>query len=1283
MKKTINLQKKTLALLLALGMLVSAALTGMAETAVEGAPALESDILVLFTSDVHCGVDQNFGYAGLQDIRDAAVAAGDHVLLVDDGDSIQGESIGIITRGQADIELMNALKYDVAIPGNHEFDYGMERFMELAELAEFPYVSCNFRKDGTLVFAPYIIRQIDGVKLAFVGATTPETLISSTPRYFQDGDGNFIYDFTQGSDGSEFYAAVQQAVDGARNEGADYVFLVAHLGNEASCRPYTYADVIEHTTGLDAVLDGHSHDTDKVVMKDAAGEEVIRQACGTKLAAIGWLRISAADGSIDTGLYTWNNDVSAPVLLGIDNELGRLVKEKTAGIYESLSEVVGTANVELTINDPVAVDDSGTPVRIIRMAETNLGDFCADAFRDRMGSDVAVANGGSIRKSIPKGEMTVSTIMGVYPFGNRLCVVEATGQQLLDALEYGCSAVPGENGAFLHVSGLSYEIHTGVESSVTRDDNGMYTGVAGEYRVKNVLVNGEPLDMERTYTVAGQDYTLLDNGDGMTAFDGAELKGISEELDYQLVADYVRQTLGGVVGEGYENPYGQERIVAVEAPAEASGETTEEPVEEAAEEPALPELPEGVVPVTWEVSPEHLMIETDEARELYEQIVAGDYPTMEELRAHPVVRQLDALSAYYKALYGNTADIDTPEREALREEIKDWFLTLGSARTESVDENGKRHYAYDGPLNRDFQMELVLGLPASGKSTMIADPDSEAMGAFILDPDVIKAELPEYKQSHGAGADAVHFEGMSIYQQAIDAFLTGDMKGVNIVLPIVGGDLDEMLQEYVLPFEAAGYNVKVKCREAKENEAAARVVMRELAGGQLINSAVAFNFGDGPENVYNELKDMINANGEPYGFEEEEEARYQLDQVVILSRHNIRSPLSGSGSALGELTPHEWFDWTSSPSELSLRGAMLETTMGQYFRLWLEDEGLFPENYRPEDGEVRFYANAKQRTRATAHYFSAGLLPVVDVEVEQHAEYDTMDPVFTPKLTFVSDAYEADVRAQVAQLGGVAGMKGISAGLRDAMELLMDVADTADSEAYQSGKYGDLLEDENEVSLPLDDEPKLSGPIKTATSLADALTLQYYEEPDPVKAAFGHELTLEDWQLIHTIVDTYSDMLFTTPLVSVNVAHPLLGELRSELVADGRKFSFLCGHDSNVASVLAALGVEDYLLPEAIEQHTPIGVKLVFERWLDTEGAAWYNVSLVYQSVDQLRAIAPLDLENPPVKVRLSFKGVDTDADGMIAEADFLELLDGAIGAYDALVEKYGAKADEALVPAA
>ena len=408
---------------------------------------------------------------------------------------------------------------------------------------------------------------------------------------------------------------------------------------------------------------------------------------------------------------------------------------------------------------------------------------------------------------------------------------------------------------------------------------------------------------------------------------------------------------------------------------------------------------------------------------------------------------------------------------------------------------------------------------------------------------------------------------------------------------------------------------------------------------------------------------------------------YALDKVVVLSRHNIRSPLSGGGSLLGDITPHEWFQWTSNPSELSLRGAMLETIMGQYFRLWLEEEGLFPENYRPDENTVRFYANAKQRTLATARYFSAGLLPVAETYIESHAPYDTMDPTFTPALNFVTEDYVRDAEAQIAEMGGLAGMPGIHAGLNDAISLLMDVTDMEESEAYQAGTYGDLLSGETSIVMEAGKEPGMKGPIKTATSVADALTLQYYEEADAQKAAFGHTLTEADWQKIHRIVDTYTDMLFTAPLVSVNVAHPLLQEIRSELAAEGRKFSFLCGHDSNVASVLAAMGAEEYLLPDTVEQHTPIGVKLVFERWIQADGAAYYKVNLVYQSTNQLRNMTPLSLENPPVVYAMHFAGAEETADGMIPEAELLAVLDGAIAQYDALLTQY--EAEEALEDAA
>ena len=413
-----------------------------------------------------------------------------------------------------------------------------------------------------------MIKEFDEVQIAFVGITTPKTLTSSTPKYFQDEEGNFIYGFMQDETGEKLYTAVQTAVDDARAEGADYVVVLGHVGNEAECQPWTYADIIANTTGIDAFLDGHSHDTDQVTMINKDGEDVLRAACGTKLAGIGYLRIGV-DGTLATGLYTWNNDVSAPELLGIENEMTAAVQEATAELDEKLSEVVASSRVDLTIYDPEAKMEDGTPIRIIRNAETNLGDLCADAYRDQSGADIAFVNGGGIRVSIDAGDITLGDILQVHPFGNALCVIEATGQQILDALEWGARSVPGENGGFLQVSGLTYEIHTYIESSAKADENTMFAGVEGEYRVKNVMVGDEPLDPEKTYTLASHNYMLKNGGDGYNMFEGCNLLQDEVMLDNQVLINYITGTLEGVVGEQYENPYGEGRIVAVEeAPAE-------------------------------------------------------------------------------------------------------------------------------------------------------------------------------------------------------------------------------------------------------------------------------------------------------------------------------------------------------------------------------------------------------------------------------------------------------------------------------------------------------------------------------------------------------------------------------------------------------------------------------------------------------------------------------------------------------------------------------------------
>ena len=589
-----NARKKILALLLALT-LAPSLLTGCGQTGqqtqeqasdqsedaapaedaatedaapAEDAPAEKNgEIYILFTSDVHCGVDQGFGYAGLAQVRAQLEAQGYTTLLVDDGDSIQGEPIGTVSKGEIVIDLMNTLAYDVAIPGNHDFDYGLDTFLALTERAQFPYVSCNFNKGGELVLQPYVIKEAAGLKIAFVGVTTPRTLVTSTPKYFQDEEGNFVYGFFQDGTGEGVYQAVQSAVDAARADGADFVYLMGHLGDEEACHPWNYADVLSNTSGIDVLLDGHSHDTEQVVMQNKNGENVTRSACGTKLNCIGYSHINA-DGEIDdTGIWAWPNKVSAVSLLGIDNAVGQAVAAEQQELEEMLGQVVANNQVELTINDAEAVDDSGNPIRMVRRAETNLGDLCADAYRDQSGADIAFVNGGGVRANIARGQVTYGDILKVHPFGNEMCVVEVTGQQVLDALEWGSRSVPDENGGFLQVSGLTYEIHSYIPSGCTSDENGMCTGISGERRVKNVMVNGETIDPAKTYTLASHNYMLLNNGDGYTAFDGAPVLQDSVKLDNQVLMDYIIDTLGGEIGTDYADAAGQGRIVVVnEAP---------------------------------------------------------------------------------------------------------------------------------------------------------------------------------------------------------------------------------------------------------------------------------------------------------------------------------------------------------------------------------------------------------------------------------------------------------------------------------------------------------------------------------------------------------------------------------------------------------------------------------------------------------------------------------------------------------------------------------------------
>jgi 5''-nucleotidase/2'',3''-cyclic phosphodiesterase and related esterases len=521
------------------------------------------DIMILFTGDVHCNIDNGFGYAGLKQIRDSLEEQGYTTILVDTGDAIQGGNIGTLTKGEAIIRLMNEVRYDVAIPGNHEFDYGMERFLELVGKADFPYISCNFNKQGELVFAPYVIKEAAGKKIAFVGVTTPKTILDSAPAYFQNDKGEYIYDFMQDETGEAVYAAVQKAVDDARAAGADYVYVMGHLGNEKECEPWAFYDIVEHTSGIDVFLDAHSHDLSQVIMLNKDGEQVVRVASGTGLEGIGYSEISAKEGIRETYVWTWTNEVNVREMFDIRNSVADAVDEVLGEMKEQLNKVIAKAEITLTIYDPTLKDADDKPVRIVRKAETNLGDLCADALRTAAGADIAIMNGGGIKKNIAAGDVTYANIIDVFPYNNQLCVIDVTGQQLLDALEWGAHLLTAENGGFLQVSGIEFQIDVTIPSPCKSDERGMFAGIEGARRVLNVTVGGESIDKNRHYTLAGTQYTLFDQGDGYTVFNGCEVLQDRVKLDNQLLIDYIVETLGGVIGEGYANPYGAGRITMV------------------------------------------------------------------------------------------------------------------------------------------------------------------------------------------------------------------------------------------------------------------------------------------------------------------------------------------------------------------------------------------------------------------------------------------------------------------------------------------------------------------------------------------------------------------------------------------------------------------------------------------------------------------------------------------------------------------------------------------------
>ena len=603
-----RMKQRLLSLLLVMAMVCSLT-AGMPVTAF----GADQDIVVLYTNDVHCGVDDNIGYAGLALYKKQMQQQTPYVTLVDAGDAIQGAPIGTLSEGGYLIDIMNYVGYDVAVPGNHEFDYGMSRFLELAGRLNCGYYACNFmdKATGATVFAPYKMIAYGDTKIAYVGVSTPESFTKSTPAYFQDSAGNYIYTFCEDESGQGLYNQIQASVDAARNEGADYVILVGHLGETGVTDRWSSVNVIQNTTGIDVCIDGHSHETTpSMTVKSRDGRDVIITQTGTKLNNIGKLtirtdgtiaselvsevpavgtareyvvqkndslsRIAKRElGSYDRWIDIYNNNLDkikdANVLQpgmrlvipgdSLINEDGRAMDYNTdrfiKGIQdqynETLKVVLGTTPYLLTVNNPA------DGKRRVRSGETNLGDLTADAYRVQLGADIGLSNGGGIRTDIQPGSITYNDTLAVFPFGNMGCVIEATGQKSKDALEMWARDYPEECGGFLKVSGLTYTIDTSVKTSVKLDDKGNFISVDGPYRVKDIMVNGGPIDLNRTYTVASHNYMLKSGGDGMTMFNGCNVIKDDVMVDVDVLSSYIR-SLGGAVTADYADPLGQGRI---------------------------------------------------------------------------------------------------------------------------------------------------------------------------------------------------------------------------------------------------------------------------------------------------------------------------------------------------------------------------------------------------------------------------------------------------------------------------------------------------------------------------------------------------------------------------------------------------------------------------------------------------------------------------------------------------------------------------------------------------
>lgn len=502
-------------------------------------------IIILYENDVHCAVD---GYPALVSFRKEYLHQTEYVTTVSCGDFASGGLIGAISKGEQIIEIMNYVGYDVVALGNHELDYGVPQMFALTEALNAPVVCANLKnvQTNTYPYPAYHIIRYGEVDVAYIGFTTTT---SGTATALADEQGNPLYSFMR----NEFYENAQHFIDEARKNGADYVIALAHLGDSEKRGGHPNSiGLISNTTGIDAVIDGHDHH--QIIerwVNNSEGKPVLITSSGSNFQNIGQLIINT-DGSVQSSIIEIANGTSIT-----DSDTQQFIQQIKDTVGSQGNFVIGRSEVDLTI-----YDSDGN--RTVRKQETNIGDFCADAFRSFTNADIALINGGGIRSDIKCGDILFNDLYNVMPFGDMAATGTLTGAQLLDVLEFSVSALPAEAGVFMQVSGLCFEVNPNTPSAVVKDpETGAFSHIGdGDRRVHNVKVldrqSGEykAVELSRQYTIATLDYLILEYG-GSEILRCVKPDHIYWGADIEVLRHYLETDLGKIVGSEYSEPQGR------------------------------------------------------------------------------------------------------------------------------------------------------------------------------------------------------------------------------------------------------------------------------------------------------------------------------------------------------------------------------------------------------------------------------------------------------------------------------------------------------------------------------------------------------------------------------------------------------------------------------------------------------------------------------------------------------------------------------------------------------